>query len=112
MLRKRDLQADMIWRVENWNWAAPQLAVGIAMLDEGNGEKLLSESLNTASEDSNPKTILSLYAALKFLGSPVAVAFERSPLFAVLTKKDEWDRSVNIAETQWEFWRNIAPIKM
>jgi len=112
VLRKFDLQADMIWRIANLNWAAPQLAAGIGFLDRGKGESQLVPLLNEATEDSNPKSVLSIYAALGFLGSPAAVEFENSELFAYLTEKDAWDNSVKIARRSWVAWKDVEPIQI
>lgn len=111
LLREEKFQSDLIWRLENWSWVAPQIAVGIALIDKGSAEKELERILENASEDSNPKTIMSVYSSLKFLESNIAEKFEGNKLFNILKEKDYWDKSIDIAEKYWNFWKEIEPIK-
>lgn len=110
LLRDNKFQKDLIWRLEHGNWVSPQLAVGIALLDDGLAEKELRRIIENASEESNLKTIMSAFSSLKFLESKFAKDFEETDLFRVLKEKDSWDNSVNIAERHWEFWKNIKPL--
>ena len=106
----KTFQKDLIWRLENGNWVAPQIAVGIALLDEGNAKKELGRIIENASEDSNPKTVISTYSSLKFLESRIASEFEKTKMFEFLKEKDSWDNSITIATEHWNFWKNIKPI--
>ena len=110
LLRAKEFSKDLIWRLENGTWVAPQVAVGIALLDDGLVEKELQRIIENASETSNPKTIMSVYSALKFLESKITNEFQQTKLFEVLKEKDSWDNSIKIAERHWEFWKNIKPI--
>lgn len=110
ILREKRVLKDMIWRLENRSWVAPQLAVGIALLDDGFAKKKLQRIIENASEESNPKTIMSAYSSLKFLESEFANEFEKTELFNILKEKDAWDNSIDIAKHQWNFWKNIEPI--
>ena len=110
LLRAKEFQNDLIWRLENWNWVAPQIAVGIALLDEGLAESELQRIIENALEESNPKTILSAYSSLKFLESKISRDFEQTKLFEFLKEKDSWDNSIKIATEHWNFWKNIEPI--
>ncbi len=109
LLRAKEYQKDLIWRLENETWVSPQLAVGIALLDDGLAEKELHRIIETATEESYPKTIMSAYISLKFLESPFANDFEKTDLFKILKAKD-YDNSIGIAEHHWNFWKNIEPI--
>ena len=111
LLRAAEYQSDMVWRLVNWNWVAPQLAVAIAIVDQGRGEDLLRRVVEEANEESNPKIVMSAYSALSFVNSPIAAEFEGSELFEHLRKADAWDGSVAIAKRHWEFWNAIAPIQ-
>lgn len=111
LLRAVEHQADMAWRLANWNWVAPQLAVGIAIVDKGGGLDLVRKIVEEATEESNPKVVLSAYSALSFMNSPIVAEFEASPLFEHLKKADAWDGSVNIAKRHWDFWNTIEPIQ-
>jgi hypothetical protein len=111
LLRRTDFQADMIWRLRNWNWAAPQLAVGIAKLDKGNGEKALVKILESATEESVPKTVMSTWCSLRFIGSKSASEFQSTDIFQKLAEADrKWDDSERITESQWRFWNRVEPI--
>lgn len=110
LLREKAFQEDMIWRLENRSWVAPQLAAGIAILDEGLAEDRLIKILVSASDVSNPKTIMSTYSSLVFLKSPFAEKFEKTAIFERLKEKDNWDNSFDIAEHQYDFWRSVEPL--
>lgn len=101
----------MAWRLANWNWVAPQLAAGIAIVDQGGGIDLVQKIVEEATEESNPKVVLSAYSALSFMNSPIAAEFEASPLFEHLNNADAWDGSVSIARRHWDFWNTIEPIQ-
>lgn len=111
LLGDKKFQRDLIWRLENGSWVAPQLAVGIAMIDNGLAEKELQRIIENASEKSNPKIIMSAFASLKFLKSEFAEHFEGTDLFRILKEKDSWDNSVDIAERHWGFWKSVEPAK-
>jgi hypothetical protein len=111
LLRAVEYQADMVWRLANWNWVAPQLAVGIAMVDQGRGINLIRGIVEEATETSNPKVVMSAYSALSFMNSPIAAEFESTPLFEHLTTADAWDGSMGIARRHWDFWNTIEPIQ-
>jgi hypothetical protein len=111
LLKATDLQKDLIWRLENGSWVSPQLAVGIALIDEGFAEKEMYRIIKNAVEKSNPKTIMSAYSCLKFLKSKYATEFENTDVFEIWKEKDSWDNSSKIAEQHWDFWKNIEPIK-
>ncbi len=108
LLRAKEFQKDLIWRLENETWVSPQIAAGIALLDDGLAEKELQRIIETATEESNPKTIMSAYISLKFLGSRFANDFEKTELFKILKAKD-YDNSIGIAEHHWNFWKTIEP---
>jgi hypothetical protein len=110
LLGERGFQSDLIWRLENWSWVAPQIAGGIALSDEGSAERELQRIIENASENSNPKTIMSTYSSLKFLESKTADEFEKTRLFEILKEKDSWDNSIKIAEQHWLYWKNVKPI--
>lgn len=111
LLRAKEFQKDMIWRLEKGSWVSPQLAVGIALIDDGFAETELIRIIGNASEESNPKTIMSAYSSLKFIESEFANHFEKTELFLILKEKDAWDNSTEIAKQHFEFWKNIEPIK-
>lgn len=111
LLRAVEYQADMAWRLANWSWVAPQLAVGIAIVDQGQGEYLVRGIVREATEESNPKVVMSAYTALSFMNSPIAAEFEASPLFEHLKKADAWGDSISIAKRHWDFWNTIEPIQ-
>ncbi|MDQ6786224.1 MAG: hypothetical protein M3033_05325 [Acidobacteriota bacterium] len=110
LLRTKEFHKDLIWRLENGSWVSPQIAVGIALLNANLAEKELNKIIENASEESNPKTIMSAYSSLKFLESNFAKKFEQTKLFEVLREKDSWDNSIKIAEQHWNFWKDIEPI--
>jgi hypothetical protein len=56
-----------------------------------------------------PKTILSAYAALKFLGHPKAREFDQTAVFPELISADH-DRCLTIAMSHWNFWKTVTPI--
>lgn len=111
LLQAKEFQRDLIWRLENGSWVAPQMAVAIALVNDGFAEKELKRIVESASEESNPKTIMSGYSSLKFLESEIADEFEKTKLFKFLQEKDSWDNSIRIAEEHWNFWKNIDSIK-
>lgn len=111
LLRACEYQADMAWRLANRNWVAPQLAVGIALVDQGNGVDLVRKIVENATEESNPKVVMSAYCALSFMESPLALEFETSPLFENLKNADAYDGSIGIAKRHWDFWNTIEPIQ-
>jgi hypothetical protein len=110
LLKENKFHDNMIWRLENRSWVAPQLAVGIALLDKGTGEKKLQKIISDATEESNPKAIISAYSSLKFLESKSANEFEQTKLYEMLKEKDRWDDSIRIATEHWNFWKNTKPI--
>jgi hypothetical protein len=110
LLRAKEFQKDLIWRLENGSWVAPQIAVAIALLNDGLAENELNKIIESASKESNPKSIMSAYSSLKFLKSKSAEEFEKTELFEVLKEKDSWNNSIRIAEEQWNFWKDIKPI--
>lgn len=110
LLRANIFQKDLLWRLENESWVAPQIAVGLALLNDGLAEKELLRIIESASEESNPKAIMSAYSSLKFLKSKVANDFQQTELFEILKVKDSWDHSIKIAEQHWEYWKNIKPV--
>jgi len=110
LLRAKEFQKDLVWRLENGNWVAPQIAVALAILNDDFAEKELKRIIENVSEESNPKTIMSAYSSLKFLESKIANEFEKTKLFEVLKQKDSWDNSIEVAEQHWNFWKDIEPI--
>lgn len=110
LLRGKEFRKDLFWRLENGSWVAPQIAVGIALLNANSVEKELNKIIKNASEESNPKTIISAYSSLKFLESEIANEFEKTTLFEALKEKDSWDNSIKIAEQHWNFWKDVEPI--
>ncbi len=111
LLKAHSLQKDLIWRLENGSWVSPQLAVGIKLIDDGFAEKEMERLIEISTEESNPKTIMSAYSCLKFLGSKYATEFENTDAFEIWKEKDSWDNSFQIAEQHWNFWKHIEPIK-
>jgi hypothetical protein len=111
LLRAVEYQADMAWRLANGNWVAPQLAVAIALVDEGKGVDLVRGIVDSATEESNAKVVMSAYSALSFLKSPIAYEFEASPLFEHLKNADSYDDSLGIAKRHWDFWKTIVPVQ-
>ncbi len=97
---------DLVWRIEQGTWAAPQLAAYVALLGHPDTEGLLSLALATATIDSTPKTILSCYAALDHLGSRAARDFAERPLFRTLAAND-LDGSVAIARRTLRDWKAV-----
>lgn len=97
--------------MKNGSWVAPQIAVAIALLNDGFAEQELKRIIENASEESNPKIMMSAYSSLKFLESKIADEFEKIRLFEILKEKDSWDNSIRIATEHWNFWKNIEPIK-
>jgi hypothetical protein len=110
LLRAVEYQSDMAWRLANGNWVAPQLAVAIALVDEGRGVDLVRGIVDTATKESNAKVVMSAYSALSFLKSPLAYKFEASPLFEHLKNADSYDDSLRIAKRHWDFWKTIEPV--
>ena len=109
LLRAREFESDLIWRLSNWSWVAPQVAAGIAILSGPSTEKDLEPLLKNAMEESDPKIVLSTYSALKFIGSPLAEEFESGQIFKTLKDKDR-DSCLEIARTHWNFWKEVEPI--
>jgi hypothetical protein len=108
LLRATEFENDLMWRLSKPTWVAPQVAVGIAMLSNGSIETDLRQLLAIASEESSPKMILSVYCALKFIGSKIANEFEETELFKRLKLKDQ-DDCIRIAEANWSYWSNVPP---
>ena len=110
LLQAKQFQKDLIWRLENGSWVSPQIAVAIALLNDGFAEEELNRIIENASEESNPKTIMSAYSSMKFLENNIAEDFSKTKIFDVLKEKDSWDDSITIAEEHWDFWKDIEPI--
>ena len=110
LLQAKQFQKDLIWRLENGSWVSPQIAVAIALLNDGFAEEELNRIIENASEESNPKTIMSAYSSMKFLENNIAEDFSKTKIFEVLKEKDSWDDSITIAEEHWDFWKDVEPI--
>ena len=110
LLREHRVQKDMIWRLEKGTWVSPQLSVGIALLNDGSAEKELKRIIESATEDSNPGTIMSAYSSLVFLESQAAELFKQTTLFKKLREKDSRNNSIEIAQKHWDFWKSIDPV--
>ncbi len=111
LLRAVQYQEAMVWRLANGSWVAPQLAVAVALVDDGRGRDLVREIVETATEQSNPKVVMSAYSALSFMDSPIASEFKASPLFEHLKNADSHDGSLGVAKRHWDFWRAIEPLQ-
>lgn len=109
LLRDPQFQNDLVWRLVNWTWVAPQVAVGIALVSDAALIPELEILLANTSGKSHPKTILSAYFALKLRGSEKAKQFETSLLYNELKAEDR-DNCIEIAERHWNFWKNIKPV--
>lgn len=110
LLRGSEFQNDLIWRLVNWTGVAPQVAVGIALVSNTPSIPELGMLLANASSESNPKTVLSAYAALKLCDSEKAEQFRTTALYDTLKAKDQHN-CIRIAEYHWDFWKNIKAIK-
>jgi hypothetical protein len=106
LLRTSEFEDDLLWRLQNWSWVSPQIAAGIGILSGGSAIPALEMILANASHDSDPKTILSAYSALQFLGSKKAKAFENNLLFDSLKSADD-DNCIEVAKHHWNFWKIV-----
>lgn len=109
LLKDSRFQNDLIWRLVNWTWVAPQVAAGIAIVSDALSIPELEMLLANASDESNPKTVLSAYSALKLCGSYKAKQFETTQLYNALNAKDQ-DNCIEKVERHWNFWRNVKAI--
>ncbi len=95
---------DMAWRITQWSWIAPQLAAGFVILADCHSNAILEHCLETATEESRPKTVLSAYMALKLIGHTKATDFEKTSLFERLQLLDP-DNCILRADRYWQVWK-------
>lgn len=127
LLRAQEFEKDLVQRLVQGSWIAPQLAVSTGLISTGRQIATLEDSLDQLiaryqeyADNELGKHLMSVYAALKLIGSHRAVEFQNSTYFHEITPsevaKDNWRhadnlRWVQLIQTQWDFWSAIDPIR-
>lgn len=109
LVRAEQLVPPMVAQLVGGSWAAPQLAAGIASM--GPGMVVLDplrQLLTQCTIDSDPKMILSAYAALALVNDSAAREFGATDLCAALWKKDS-TRAFQIAARWRGVWQVAGP---
>ena len=99
----------MIERLVQGSWVAPQLAAGIAFLLGDTADlSPLRQLLESCKSTSDPKTVMSAYAALALKHDPAARTFERTELFSMLWRLDDV-RCYQLAARWHGIWSVAGP---
>jgi hypothetical protein len=88
-VRSERLAAPMVERLVQGSWVAPQLAAGIAFLPGDADLSPLRRVLENCHPASDPKTVMSAYAALALKHDAAASSFESTWHFSTFWKLDE-----------------------